>query len=141
MLDQIPDEEQAVTGKRYVLIVDDEQETLKLLSRLLQQIGLPALTALDASAALAVLEEQGAEVGVILLDLALPGMDGFELFETIRANPDTAEILVVVITALGPETRTRSFEMGMDGYLAKPFTLKQLKEVLIDIGILAPNGS
>jgi CheY-like chemotaxis protein len=121
--------------------VDDEMETLKLLSRLLKQIHLPALTALDASAALAVLEEKSAEVGVILLDLALPGMDGFEFFETIRADPDTAGIPVVVITALGPETRTRSFELGMEGYLAKPFTLKQLKEVLIDLGILASNGS
>jgi CheY-like chemotaxis protein len=129
-----------VTGEQYVLIVDDEQETLKLLSRYLETIRLPALTALDASSALTVLGEKGGEVGVILLDLALPGMDGYELFETIRANPATAGIPVVVITALGPETRARSLEVGMDGYLAKPFTLKQLKEMLVALGMVASNG-
>jgi CheY-like chemotaxis protein len=130
-----------VTGEQYVLIVDDEQETLKLLSRYLETIRLPALTALDASSALTVLGEKGGEVGVILLDLALPGMDGYELFETIRANPATAGIPVVVITALGPETRARSLEVGMDGYLAKPFTLKQLKEMLVALGMVAPNDN
>jgi CheY-like chemotaxis protein len=128
-----------VAGEAYVLIVDDEQETLRLLSRYLETIRLPALTALDAPSALAVLEEKSGEVGVILLDLALPGMDGYELFETIRADPATAGIPVVVITALGPETRARSLGAGMDGYLAKPFTLKQLKEALATLGLVAPN--
>ena len=90
--------------------------------------------------ALAVLEEKEAQIGVILLDLALPGMDGFEFFETIRADPLTAGIPVVAVTALGRESHTRSLEAGMDGYLSKPFTLKQLKEVLIALGVLAPNG-
>lgn len=129
------------SGESYVLIVDDEQETLRLLSRYLETIRLPALTALDAPSALTVLGERGGEVGVILLDLALPGMDGYELFETIRADPATAEIPVVVITALGPETRARSLEAGMDGYLAKPFTLKQLKEILVTLGLVPPNDN
>jgi CheY-like chemotaxis protein len=129
-----------VTGGQFVLIVDDEQETLRLLSRYLELIHLPVLTALDARSALAVLEEKGAEVGVILLDLALPGMDGFQFFDTIRAAPDTAGIPVVAITALGPETHARSLEAGMDGYLAKPFTLRQLKEMLIALGMVAANG-
>jgi CheY-like chemotaxis protein len=129
-----------VIGESYVLIVDDEQETLRLLSRYLEMIRLPVLTALDAPAALAVLEGKESEVGLILLDLALPGMDGYEFFETIRADPATSGIPVVVITALGPETRARSLEAGMEGYLSKPFTLKQLKEVLIALGVLTPNG-
>ena len=129
-----------MAGGSYVLIVDDEQETLRLLSRFLEMICLPALTALDASSALTVLEERSGEVGVILLDLALPGMDGYELFQAIRADPATAEIPVVVITALGPETRARSLEAGMDGYLAKPFTLKQLKATLAALGLVASNG-
>ena len=47
---------------------------------------------------------------------------------------------MVVITALGPETRARSLEAGMDGYLAKPFTLKQLKATLAALGLVASNG-
>jgi CheY-like chemotaxis protein len=130
-----------VTGDQFVLIVDDEQQTLKLLARYLDLICLPVLTALDAPSALTILEEKGSQIGVILLDIALPGMDGFEFFETIRANPVTAEIPVVAITALGRESHTRSLEAGMEGYLAKPFTLKQLKEALIALGVLASNGS
>jgi CheY-like chemotaxis protein len=129
-----------MTGERFVLIVDDEPETLRLLSRFLELVCLPALTALNAQAALDVLQEKGAEVGVILLDLALPGMDGFEFFETIRATPATAGIPVVAITALGPETHARSLEAGMDGYLAKPFTLRQFKKMLVALGLIGSNG-
>ena len=68
---------------------------------------------------------------LVLLDLALPDVEGFEILESIRANPDTAEIPVVIVTAFGDSgTAAEAADRGANGFLAKPFRPAELRRVV-----------
>ncbi len=68
---------------------------------------------------------------LVLLDLALPGMDGFEILDSIRSNPATAETPVVIITAHGDSgTAAEAKDRGADAFLAKPFLPVELRRVV-----------
>src|SRR6266498_2069908 len=108
-------------GKR-VLIVDDEPMVCEVLERYLTRSGFVADAAGDGHAAIAAFD--AVRPGLVLLDLMLPGIDGFGVFRSIRARAATP---VIMLTARGEETeRIAGLELGADDYVAKPFSPREV---------------
>jgi signal transduction histidine kinase/CheY-like chemotaxis protein len=108
-----------------VLVVDDNQDAAALLTELLEEMGHTVCTAFDAPAALAVLREFGPSVA--LLDIGLPGMDGYELAQRIRQTEVGRALRLVAVTGYGQNAdRDRSKESGFDLHLVKPIALEDI---------------
>lgn len=108
-----------------VLVVDDIPANVKLLEARLVAEYFDVVTAEDGFKALAICDEE--QVDIILLDIMMPGMDGFEVCERLKANPNTAHIPVVMVTALDqPSDRVRGLKAGADDFLTKPVNDLQL---------------
>ncbi|MBO9654135.1 PleD family two-component system response regulator [Rhizobium sp. BR 250] len=108
-----------------VLVVDDIPANVKLLEARLLAEYFDVVTAEDGFKALAICDEE--QVDIILLDIMMPGMDGFEVCERLKADPKTAHIPVVMVTALDqPSDRVRGLKAGADDFLTKPVNDLQL---------------
>jgi two-component system cell cycle response regulator len=108
-----------------ILVVDDIPANLKLLEARLLAEYFDVLTAEDGYKALDICDNTA--VDVILLDVMMPGIDGFEVCERLKANPRTAHIPVVMVTALDqPSDRVRGLKAGADDFLTKPVNDLQL---------------
>jgi CheY-like chemotaxis protein len=108
-----------------ILIVDDNPANLKLARVLLAGEGYEVRTAADADEALAVLN--AFHPRLILMDLQMPGMDGFELTRRLKADPETRGMVILALTAYamkGDEERARA--AGCDGYVSKPIDTRAL---------------
>jgi len=108
-----------------VLIVDDNKTNLKLASDVLSFDGYEILNASDAESAQEIIRQTPPDL--ILMDIALPGMDGLTLTRLLKANELTRHIVVVALTAFamkGDDTRAR--EAGCDGYITKPIDTRTL---------------
>lgn len=102
-----------------VLVVDDILANVKLLEAKLTAEYFEVLTALDGPTALEVIEREMPDI--VLLDVMMPGMDGFEVCKRIKANPVTEHIPVVMVTALDQASdRVTGIEAGADDFLTKP---------------------
>ncbi|MDM9586150.1 CHASE2 domain-containing protein [Nostoc sp. GT001] len=120
---------QKITGIRgsapQILIVDDDRNHCSMLTNLLQEIGCQTLEATDGKHGLEVAIEHNPDV--ILLDLAMPNMDGFELMVHLQANPETRSIPIIVSSASVFESnRQRSLEAGATAFLSKPLQIDEL---------------
>jgi signal transduction histidine kinase len=112
-----------------VLIVDDNRDAAVSLALLLRVEGYEVQTAHDGSAALTV--AQTFRPNVVLLDIGLPEMDGYEVARRLRQEPDTANALLVAVTGYSQdEDRRRSQESGIDHYMVKPVDLNALPALL-----------
>jgi CheY-like chemotaxis protein len=112
-----------------VLVVDDEPDVLLLCRLNLQQRGHELLEASDGGTALQVARAQRPDA--IVLDLMLPGMDGYEVLETLRGDPLTASIPVLVLTAKSLRAdRERSHGLGASAFLTKPFLPSELCDLV-----------
>ena len=102
-----------------ILVVDDTPSNVKLLADILQARGYAVLTAATGAEALACVERDAPDL--VLLDVMMPGMSGYEVCRKLRDNPATAMLPVVMVTALdpGPE-RVKGLEAGADDFLTKP---------------------
>jgi CheY-like chemotaxis protein len=112
-----------------ILIVDDNAVNLRLARTVLAGEGYEVRTAADADEALSVL--QAFRPRLILMDMQMPGMDGFELTRRLKADPATKEIIVLALTAYamkGDEERAR--EAGCDGYVSKPIDTRALPALI-----------
>lgn len=111
-------------GKK-VLIVDDQQIMHKMMERILSRKGMQVFTAGNGNAAIAVALER--QVDVIILDIMMPMMDGFQTLEMLRAMRATRRIPVIVASSqANAATFTRVISMGADDFLAKPFDAADL---------------
>lgn len=114
-----------------VLIVDDEKETVRMLSTALELFGYQPEVALSGEEAL---QKCGASPpDAVVLDLMMPGMDGFEVTRRLRASPKTAAIPIVVVTA-SPEidAEDRCLQAGANVFLRKPVSIGHLAQVIQD---------
>jgi len=106
----------------HILVVDDDDRIRTLLKRFLQERGFRVSTAPDAAKALSTLNSLAFDL--LVLDVMMPGMDGFELTEAVRQKNDTP---ILLLTARGePEDRIKGLSLGADDYLAKPFEPEEL---------------
>jgi DNA-binding response OmpR family regulator len=108
-----------------IMVVDDDPDTVSILSRHLQREGFVPLEASSGPECLRLAQER--EVDVILLDLMMPEMDGFEVCKALKNNPDTAEIPIIMITARDDlDARAEGMRLGVSDFLAKPVFRRQL---------------
>jgi two-component system NtrC family sensor kinase len=111
--------------KPRILAVDDQRDALRLLQIRLQNAGFECVTASDGAGALAVLDKEG--VDVIILDVMMPGMDGFETCRRLKQNERTRDIPVIFLTAkFEMEDKVRGLEVGGHDYLSKPVEQPEL---------------
>jgi adenylate cyclase len=101
-----------------VLVVDDQDQNLRLLHAVLSPRGHDVVRASSGEEALRVLAEE--DIDVVLLDILMPGMDGYEVCRRIRDEPATAYLPVVMVTASGDQEKIKSLEAGADDFLTKP---------------------
>jgi CheY-like chemotaxis protein len=108
-----------------IMVVDDDLDTVTILTRYLQREGFATIEALSGPQCLKLLAEH--HVDVILLDLMMPEMDGFEVVRALKNNPATAEIPIIMVTARDDiESRAEGMRVGVSDFLAKPVFRKQL---------------
>ena len=112
--------------KPKILIVDDEKLNRNFLKTYLTTLGYIPFEAENGKKGLDIIMKEKPDV--IILDLNMPEMDGFELLKIIKINPETRMIPVIVITALGDESNhLKALELGADDFLTKPFNIHFLK--------------
>jgi two-component system phosphate regulon response regulator PhoB len=108
-----------------ILIVDDEQDVLDLLAYNLQKAGYKTVPARDGTTALQ--KARDLMPSLIVLDLMLPQMDGTEVCKQLKANPKTAHIPIIMLTAKAEEVdRVLGLELGADDYVVKPFSPREV---------------
>ncbi|HEY52878.1 MAG TPA: response regulator transcription factor [Caldilineae bacterium] len=108
--------------KLRALVVDDEPQTLKYIGANLRARGYDVLTAADGREALKVFDEN--IIDLIILDIMMPGLDGFQVCQAIRRRSDTP---VIILSARGQENDiVRALDLGADDYLTKPFGAAEL---------------
>jgi DNA-binding response OmpR family regulator len=110
-----------------VLVVDDEPNIIISIEFLMQQAGFDVVTAEDGESALARVAEGAPDL--VLLDISLPGISGFDVLEQLRADSDHARLPIIMLTAHGREVeREKGMALGADDYITKPFSTQALVE-------------
>jgi CheY-like chemotaxis protein len=118
---------------RRVLVVDDESLTREVVGALIE--GGDVAVAMAASGQQAVDMVRESAPDLVLLDVMMPGMDGFEVCRLIKSDPETKAVRIVMLTALSDaHARRCADDAGADGYLVKPFSARELFAVLDDVG-------
>ena len=112
-----------------ILVVDDEQAIRELVRQNLELSGYECIDAEDGSQALQKVGEQRPDL--IVLDVKMPVLDGWEVLRVLRSSPETATIPIVMLTALGDSAHVaRGWTLGADFYLTKPFEPRELVAVV-----------
>lgn len=115
----------AGTNYTDILIIDDAPDTLNLLSRMLNKHGYSVRTAIGGQIALE--KTKLAPPALILLDIVMPGMDGYEVCARLKADPLTRDIPIIFLSALyDSEGKVRAFEAGGVDYVTKPFHAEEV---------------
>ena len=118
---------EAAERKPTILVVDDSVTVRKVTSRFLERQGLNAVVAKDGVDAMEILQQSTPDL--ILLDIEMPRMDGFEVATQVRNNQRLQQIPIIMITSrTGDKHRTRAFETGVNDYMGKPFQESELLE-------------
>lgn len=112
-------------SKYLVLAVDDIPLNLLLVQKMLGRFNFRLKTAANGQQALDSVDEEKPDL--ILLDLMMPGIDGFEVLRRVRENPETADIRVVILSALNSnEDVVKGYNMGADEFIMKPIIMEKL---------------
>ncbi len=115
-----------------ILIVDDEQDTLNLMRLILEINDYAVITTLNSQEALDLAGE--AQPDVVLLDIMMPGLDGFQLCKMMRANPTTSELPIIFVTAYAAlDLEQRRIEAGADMVIHKPVDSRLLTNAIIEV--------
>src|SRR5256714_9080896 len=108
-----------------ILAVDDERHIVRLVEVNLQRAGYEVVTAYDGKEALEKVKSENPDL--VVLDVMMPYMDGFEVLKNLKADPITAEIPVIMLTAKAQDADVfRGWQSGVDCYLTKPFNPMEL---------------
>jgi adenylate cyclase len=107
-----------------VLVVDDQPPNVRLLEAILSPRGYDVLTAQSGEQALELID--AGDIDLVLLDILMPGMDGYEVCRRIRDQVNTAYLPVVMVTASGDEQKVKALEAGADDFLTKPVNQSEL---------------
>jgi chemosensory pili system protein ChpA (sensor histidine kinase/response regulator) len=128
----------SVPARRLVMVVDDSLTVRKFTTRLLVREGFEVVTARDGLDALKMLSDRTPDV--ILLDIEMPRMDGFEFAKTIKGDAKTATIPVIMITSrTADKHRNRAAELGVERFLGKPYQEEELLRTLHEVqGLASP---
>jgi len=110
--------------KPTILVVDDVPANVRLLEAVLVPHGYDVVTAADGAAALAVVDS--AQPDLVLLDVLMPGLDGYSVCTRLRRNEETAVLPVIMVTSSVGEEKVRAIEAGADDFIPKPFNHHEL---------------
>jgi len=123
--------------KKTIMVVDDNTDILTVVRSILEKRGCEVQCATDGIEVFLRLEEKKPDL--IVLDIILPQMDGFEVLKRLKEDPETSDIPVIVLTARGQYRDVlQAYELGTDYYISKPFTGSQL---LNGIKLILDNGA
>jgi twitching motility two-component system response regulator PilH len=112
-----------------VLVVDDVESELEIICRILQDAGMEVIRANDGEEAIARIRE--ARLDLVILDVVMPRMNGFEVIRELRGDPKTASLPVVFCTQKNTEIdKTWGMDLGADAYINKPFEAKQFISIV-----------
>jgi len=115
----------SMTLTKTVLIVEDTASQMELMSHYLRESGYSVISAVSAKEAIAKANEKAPDV--IVTDVVMPGMSGFELCRSLKRNPATVNVPIVICTSKNQEIdRLWGMRQGADAYVTKPFTRDQL---------------
>jgi HAMP domain-containing protein/CheY-like chemotaxis protein/signal transduction histidine kinase len=129
MLDRLHRSDEALTGKK-VLVVDDDVRNIFALSSVLERHGMVVLTAETGKEAIAILDSTP-DVSIVLMDIMMPEMDGYETSRVIRQNPVFLRLPIIALTAKAMKgDREKTLQAGASDYLAKPVNTEQLLSTL-----------
>ncbi|MCC9624468.1 response regulator [Thalassospira sp. MA62] len=114
-----------MTTRPKVLIAEDEETIVESLSFLMEKEGYDVRIATDGRAAIAMITQEHPDM--ILLDVMMPGCDGFEVVRTVRNAPGTQAIPIMMLTAKTREVdRRKALELGVDDFVTKPFSTRDV---------------
>ncbi len=129
MLERLNSSDEDLVG-RTVLLVDDDSRNIFALSSVLERRGMHVLTATTGSEAIELIE-QTPELAIVLMDIMMPEMDGYQTIENIRGNPTHRRLPIIALTAKAMKgDREKCLEAGASDYLAKPVNTEQLLSAL-----------
>ncbi|MBT8349950.1 MAG: response regulator [Deltaproteobacteria bacterium] len=116
-----------------ILIVDDEPSIIVPVQFLMEQNGYDVMVAFSGEEAMEIIADT--KVDLILLDIMLPVIDGFEVCQRVRENPQWSKIIIILLTALGSDANVeKGLALGADAYITKPFSnvdiVEKVKELL-----------
>ncbi len=115
--------------RTFALVVDDSITVRRVTQRLLERNGMRVMTARDGMDAVSLLAEHVPDI--ILLDIEMPRMDGYEVAAHVRSDPRLREVPIIMITSrVGEKHRARAIELGVDDYLGKPYQESQLLDAI-----------
>ncbi len=108
-----------------IVVIEDDPLIQKLITQTLQREGYEVVTANDGSEGLRKVQETNPNL--VVLDISMPGLDGYQVCHYLRNEPATANLPIIMVTAMArPSDQRRGFETGADDYLPKPFALADL---------------
>ena len=121
--------------KETILVVDDEPDILNLTKKFLELGDFNTITCSNGKEAMKIIKDRSNDIALILLDIMMPGMSGYQVLETIKTDEDLKDIVVVLFTVKSfNEDVQRGKRLGADYYITKPFSgkelLKKIKEIL-----------
>ena len=109
-----------------VLVVDDEKDISRLIQINLRKMGYEAITLNDSSETLALAKRE--RPGLITLDIMMPGMDGLSVLETLKSDPETMDIPVIMVSIVAKMNKDRSMQLGATGFINKPIDFSLLEK-------------
>jgi len=131
-------QEQATSGKFLILVVDDSADNVAVMSLNLQELGYRVVTASNGEEAISVATQT--KPNLILMDISMPGLDGFAATRRIRENDELRDVPVIAVTAFGTEGFQRAaYDVGVSGYLTKPVDFDRMHQLVARL--LSPRSS
>jgi CheY-like chemotaxis protein len=129
MLESLHQSDDALQGRK-VLVVDDDVRNIFALSSVLERRGMKVLTATTGADGISTMETT-ADLAIVLMDIMMPGMDGYQTMQAIRRDPRFQRLPIIALTAKAMKgDREKCLEAGASDYLAKPVNTEQLLSAL-----------